>query len=283
MKNNHKINPFWTYSRKERIGIAILTAGIIFNAILKWKNTTLLKSQLLQNVYVEYSVIMPDSLPDFKKQSQTVFETYTTKPKPKQKSKPFVRAVNLWSSGPADLIALGLSDSITKEVYDNRWEYTKWRSICAEDSICNQFMENKKIYFWVDQDKIKIKINSADSTEWKQLRGIGTKLSKRIIAYRSKLGGFTTKEQLKEIWGLQPETYQEIKSKLYLENPLVKLKISENQERFINHPYLPYNIKKKVANYLAQPDVAVDSLSIVGLPFIQDSTINKLSNYFSFE
>ena len=279
MKNKHKINPFWTYSRKERIGIAILTAGIILNAGLKWKNTELLKSQLLQNVYVEYSFISTDTTPT--KNTFIKKEVRNTSGPTKQKS--YVKAVNLWNQDTKALKKLGLSDSIALKVYKNRSDYHKWRSICEADSTCKRQLENKKIYYWVDQDQLRIDINTADSLEWKQLRGIGDKLSKRIVAYRTKLGGFVNKTQLIEVWGLQNETYQEIQSKLYLNKRPEKIKISENKEGFLQHPYLPYPVKKKVSNYLNRPELTIDSLSIAALPFIEDSVISKLSNYFYFE
>ena len=59
-------------------------------------------------------------------------------------------------------------------------------------------------------DHLMIELNSADTTELKQLRGIGSKLSQRIVKYRKKIGGFTRKEQLKDIYGLSEETYHHI-------------------------------------------------------------------------
>lgn len=61
-----------------------------------------------------------------------------------------------------------------------------------------------------EYDKLMIELNSADTTELKQLRGIGSKLSQRIVKYRKKIGGFTRKEQLKDIYGLSEETYRHI-------------------------------------------------------------------------
>ena len=279
MKNKHKINPFWTYSRKERIGIAILTAGIICNAFLRWKNTQLLRAQLSQNIHVEYSFITNDSVP-LKK--QVLHPKSPTKPV-YSKQKNYTKAVNLWSQEIDDLKNLGLSDSIAKRVHDNRSNYSKWRSLCAKDSLCRVLLDNKKIYYWVDQNKLQIEINEADSSSWKQLQGIGDKLSKRIVSYRAKLGGFYSKEQLKEVWGLKAETYQTIQDKLYVKKSPIKLKLSQNREEFVKHPYVPYPIKKKVSNYLNQPQSNLDSLTLSALPFMEDSVISKLSNYFYFE
>ena len=42
-------------------------------------------------------------------------------------------------------------------------------------------------------------LNSADTTELKYLRGIGSYVAKRIVQYREKLGGYASVEQLREI------------------------------------------------------------------------------------
>jgi competence ComEA-like helix-hairpin-helix protein len=55
-----------------------------------------------------------------------------------------------------------------------------------------------------------IEINSADSLMWVQLPGIGEKLSARIIKYRESVGGFLSIEDLKKVYGLKPETFENI-------------------------------------------------------------------------
>ena len=51
----------------------------------------------------------------------------------------------------------------------------------------------------------KIEINSADTSEWMLLKGIGTVLSNRIVNYRKKLGGFVSTNQLLEVYGIKQE------------------------------------------------------------------------------
>jgi DNA uptake protein ComE-like DNA-binding protein len=59
-------------------------------------------------------------------------------------------------------------------------------------------------------------VNLADTTELKKIRGIGSKLSSRILMYRNRLGGFTSEEQLTEIFGLQPETLDSLRKYTYV-------------------------------------------------------------------
>ena len=65
-------------------------------------------------------------------------------------------------------------------------------------------------------DTVRVEINSADTTELKRLRGIGSKLSARIVKYRSKIGKFETVNDLKKIYGLSDETFEAIKPHVWI-------------------------------------------------------------------
>lgn len=80
----------------------------------------------------------------------------------------------------------------------------KWTTT-QQDRRSDAWAQKRSAY-----DHLRIELNSADTTELKQLRGIGSKLSQRIVKYRKKIGGFTRKEQLKDIYGLSEETYRHI-------------------------------------------------------------------------
>ncbi|MBR4803620.1 MAG: helix-hairpin-helix domain-containing protein, partial [Bacteroidales bacterium] len=47
----------------------------------------------------------------------------------------------------------------------------------------------------------KIELNTADTSDLKELRGIGSGYAKRIVKYRERLGGFCKPEQLLEVYG----------------------------------------------------------------------------------
>ncbi len=54
----------------------------------------------------------------------------------------------------------------------------------------------------------KIDLNKATKEELQKVSGIGEALSKRIIAYRVKLGGFTADSQLHHVYGLEYQVVQ---------------------------------------------------------------------------
>ncbi len=61
-----------------------------------------------------------------------------------------------------------------------------------------------------------IDINTADSLEFTRLPGIGPTLARRIILFRTKLGGFYDISQVSEVFGLHDSTFQQLKPFLSL-------------------------------------------------------------------
>ena len=95
-------------------------------------------------------------------------------------------------------------------------------------------------------------INLAVKEDLKTINGIGEKLSERIIKYRSKLQGFSTLNQLYEVWGLDTE----VVGKLLLVFKVINLpnikKINVNTVSFrelLKNPYLDYELCKKIFEY----------------------------------
>lgn len=60
-----------------------------------------------------------------------------------------------------------------------------------------------------------VELNSSDSLTLLTLPGIGPVFAGRIIKYRNAKGGFHQKEELKEVYGLPPETWAKIADKVY--------------------------------------------------------------------
>ncbi|MFC5825449.1 ComEA family DNA-binding protein [Nonomuraea insulae] len=57
-------------------------------------------------------------------------------------------------------------------------------------------------------------LNSATPDQLEQLPGVGEVLAARIAEYRTTRGGFTTVDQLREVSGIGPRKFEEIKPKV---------------------------------------------------------------------
>jgi competence protein ComEA len=126
-----------------------------------------------------------------------------------------------------------------------------------------------------------IEINSADSAQFEKLSGIGSILASRIIKFRNLLGGFYSVNQLNEVHGLRPETYNIILPHIYCDSLKInKLDLnSASESEFRKHPYIGKykagliikyrNFAKKIAN---PSELVVNNV-------ITPSEFQKLHNY----
>ena len=120
-----------------------------------------------------------------------------------------------------------------------------------------------------------IEINSADSTQLKQLPGIGSVLSKRIVKYRDLLGGFYSVNQLKEVYGISEPTIQMIQDKITVDVSTVK-KLDINfadANELSRHPYLKKNLASKIVKFRTKNG------SIRNLVILRDSMILNIDEY----
>lgn len=99
-----------------------------------------------------------------------------------------------------------------------------------------------------DRPKLSIEINSADTAMFALLRGIGPVLSKRIVAYRNRIGGYCSVDQLKEVYGLSMQVIEQNREYLKVDEkrvmPMDIAKASLKQMK--NHPYLDFYMAKDI-------------------------------------
>ncbi len=129
--------------------------------------------------------------------------------------------------------------------------------------------------------KEKVELNSVDSLTLIELNGIGPSFAKRILKYRSILGGYVAVEQLKEVYGFNDELYEKVKNAFKIDVSFVK-KINLNTDDFkvINkHPYLSYELTKTIFDWRRKGTISATSLKGI----INDEPVyNKLLPYLQF-
>ncbi len=126
-----------------------------------------------------------------------------------------------------------------------------------------------------------VAINSADTLDLKELRGIGSAYARRIVAYREKLGGFVRKEQLREVWGIDTALYARIAQQITVNASEVR-KINLNSasiDQLKRHPYLDYYLAKEIVKHREKYGnfSAVEDLLKVNL--IDEATFKRVKPY----
>ena len=130
-----------------------------------------------------------------------------------------------------------------------------------------------------------IELNSADSAKLTTLRGIGPSYAARIISYRNRLGGFISKEQLKEVYGLDSDLYGQVKHDVFVRASLIKPitinKISVNQLRIF--PYLKYKQANAIIEYRTQHGAFTSMADLNNIAILDAQVLAKIKPYLSFK
>ncbi len=96
-----------------------------------------------------------------------------------------------------------------------------------------------------------VELNSADTFDLQQLRGIGPAFARRIVNYRERLRGFNDKRQLLEVFGMDSARFHSIEANLNVNADSVH-PIDLNLVTFkelLRHPYFPFPITKNIMIY----------------------------------
>lgn len=128
-------------------------------------------------------------------------------------------------------------------------------------------------------------INLATAEELQAVRGIGPAYSSRIIKYRDMLGGFSSKGQLTEVYGLKREVAQAVWEKFSLDSASCCTRTSLNQidaDSLRKHPYLSWNQANAIVAYRRQHGPFGGWHDLEEIKIIPDSLVRKLKPYFDF-
>jgi competence protein ComEA len=99
---------------------------------------------------------------------------------------------------------------------------------------------------------IRFDLNNADTSQLIGVYGIGSRLARRITAYRSRLGGFISLDQLTEIYGLDSAVIIELKKKAFIAVDFSPRQININRagkKELSRLPYISFSLANSIASY----------------------------------
>ena len=130
-----------------------------------------------------------------------------------------------------------------------------------------------------------VELNTADTTILKKVPEIGSTFARRIIKYRELLGGFFTVEQLREVYGLDEERYNAMKSwfsaDISLICPLEVHKMSFKE--LCKHPYINYQQARIIEQLRKQKGKLSGWENLQLLEEFTETDKERLTPYLSFE
>lgn len=129
-----------------------------------------------------------------------------------------------------------------------------------------------------------VELNSADTLTLQLLHGIGPAYARRIARYRDRLGGFTNKAQLLEVYGFTPELLEHIGPSLTIDTTDIRRMDINSVElkQLIKHPYIEYYQARDIVQLRNKGVVFRTADDLRAVPSMADSTLERLLPYISF-
>ena len=150
---------------------------------------------------------------------------------------------------------------------------------------------NQREFKYTKQEKLKdseyIFLNETDTAQWKKVPGIGSAYAARIVKYNKLLGGFTSITQLREVYGIDDELFDNISLYVMEEDNIInkckKLEVNKLEfKEIVAHPYIDYeqtiaivNLRRRIGNISSINELAM-------LDEFTPEDIKRISHYLQF-
>lgn len=136
-----------------------------------------------------------------------------------------------------------------------------------------------------EEDGMIIDLNTADTFDLQRLRGIGPSFACRIVKYRDRLGGYSEKSQLLEVFGMDAGRYGMVRDHVKA-NPGSIRKINLNSITFkelLRHPYFPFEVTKSIMLYRKEHKRFCEIEELLKVENMNDSLFRKIRPYVRTE
>ena len=250
---------FW-YTKNQRNGILLLLIIIIFlQLILHFKN---FDSQQLVDLSQPKITSYNKQLDSLKKKSskKKKFKIYPFNPNYISDYKGYQLGMNvdeidrllayreqrLYVNSAKEFQAITkISDSLLQKI-SPFFKFPEW---VQKKNNQQRYIPNSRINV---SEITTVDINKATLKDFTAIEGVDEYISERIIKYRSKLQGFSFKEQLFEVWGLDELMANKILSTFSIKNKPIIKKVNINTASFkevLSNPYIDYKLCIQIFDY----------------------------------
>ena len=204
---------------------------------------------------------------------------------------------------------LGMSSEEIDRLLDyrkqNKWINSKedFKKVTkVSDSFLDQISSYFKFPDWISNPKPKysdwrkgfkektfdqkIDLNSATQLELEKVNGIGEALSKRIIDYRDKLGGFTNDIQLYEVYGLDYQLTDKVRNDFTVKTPKEIIKMNLNKisaSDIATVPGISFELAKRIWEFRVLNERIVDFIELKKIEGLTERKLQGIQLYLKLE
>ena len=128
-----------------------------------------------------------------------------------------------------------------------------------------------------------IEINTADSADFMRFPMIKPKVARTIVRFRDALGGYYSKEQLLQVYGMDTACYYSMINDINLDiSKVEKININTATEKdMAYHPYIRKKLAKAIYDYRKENGGFKDIKEIMKVDGMDNEVYSKLSPYLS--
>ncbi len=186
-----------------------------------------------------------------------------------------------------------------KKVESKSYDYNsnnKSNKNTSRDNVNKSNESNDNISYsekpqYIKQEKFttpaSISLNETDTAEWKKVPGIGSAFAARIIKYGNMLGGYISIDQLKEVYGVTDELFDDIVPFIREDDigtgHCVKLNINQLEfKEILAHPYINYEQTKAIVNLRKRTGNITSTNQLAMLDEFTSEDIERITPYIEF-
>lgn len=132
-----------------------------------------------------------------------------------------------------------------------------------------------------------IDLNSADTLELIELKGIGPVFAKNMLKYRGLLGGYYAVDQLNEVYGLReyPEVVEKVSAYLTIDTTAIrKINLNTSEAKDLaSHIYIDWKVAKAIIAYRNVHGPYKKVSSVLKCHLVDDTLMTKIAPYLKVD
>lgn len=153
------------------------------------------------------------------------------------------------------------------------------------DSMRKDTVREDSLPKWPVKKDTVLNLRTADTTELKMIRGIGSYRARQIVRYREELGGFTSVEQVMEAKGMGQLDADSVMKYFWIDSVVVE-QMNVNLvgvKRLSRHPYLRFEQAKAIYEH-RRKKIHLDSIQqLQEIDGLSRETLGKIAPYLNFD
>lgn len=165
----------------------------------------------------------------------------------------------------------------------DKFSYLEANEVNRQIVVADSIPSNQKQYkYEIRKDSIYLDLNTSDTLDLQEVKGVGKVRARNIYKYGQKLGGYISVEQLREVYSIDEETFQKIKSHFYASKiEIRKININSDDVKYLaNHPYIDFALAKAFIRFRKKYNQDFTKIEdIKKIHLMDEETYNKLYPY----